>query len=76
MTAVDALFDLWLTPIEGPEAYAAFAEVYGDPVIVNGSEMALTDLVVRARTLQGALTVCEPTSCRSSRAMAFLRSPS
>ena len=23
MTAVDALFGLWLTPIEGPEAYAA-----------------------------------------------------
>ena len=55
MTAVDALFDLWLSPIEGPEAYPAFAAVYGDPVIVNGSEMALTDLVVRARTLQAAL---------------------
>ena len=55
MTAVDALFDLWLTPIEGPEAYAAFAEVYCDPVIVNGNEMALADLVIRARTLQRAL---------------------
>ena len=55
MTAVDALFGLWLTPIEGPEAYDAFAEVYCDPVIVNGGEMKLADLVVRARTLQGAL---------------------
>ncbi len=55
MTVVDALFDLWQDPIEGPEAYAAFAEVYCDPVIVNGNEMALADLVVRARTLQGAL---------------------
>ena len=56
MTAVDALFDLWLTPIEGAEASAAFAEVYCDPVIVNGNEMALADLVVRARALQSALT--------------------
>ena len=55
MTVVDTLFDLWQDPIEGPEAYAAFAEVYCDPVIVNGNEMALADLVVRARTLQGAL---------------------
>ena len=56
MTVVDTLFDLWQDPIgERLEAYADFAEVYCDPVIVNGDEMALADLVVRARTLQGAL---------------------
>jgi predicted ester cyclase len=55
MTLVDNLFHLWQDPIEGPEAYDAFAGVYCDPVIVNGNEMALADLVVRARTLQGAL---------------------
>ena len=33
---------------------AAFGEVYADPVVVNGIELALTDLVDRARALQRA----------------------
>ena len=33
---------------------AAFGEVYADPVLVNGTELALTDLVDRARALQRA----------------------
>ena len=33
---------------------AAFGEVYADPVLVNGTELALTGLVDRARALQRA----------------------
>jgi len=33
---------------------AAFGEVYADPVLVNGTELALADLVDRARALQRA----------------------
>jgi len=32
----------------------AFGEVYADPVLVNGTQLALTDLVDRARALQRA----------------------
>jgi ketosteroid isomerase-like protein len=38
----------------GPDAIAAFKELYTDPVSVNGDEVPLTDLVERARALQRA----------------------
>jgi len=53
---VDRLLALWTSPAGDPEAYAAFAALYADPVVVNGSPMTIADLVERARRLQSALT--------------------
>jgi len=51
---LDRLLSLWLEPpTDGAEA--AFAQVYADPVIVNGAEMPVAALVARARSLHGAL---------------------
>lgn len=50
---VDRLLALWTTPADDP---AAFAELYTDPVVVNGSAMSVADLVERARRLQCALS--------------------
>ena len=52
---LERLLPLWTDPVDGrgdPEA--AFGEVYADPVVVNGTEMSLTALVARARSLQQA----------------------
>jgi predicted ester cyclase len=52
---LERLVPLWTDPVDGrgdPEA--AFGEVYADPVVVNGTEMSLTALVARARSLQQA----------------------
>ena len=52
---LERLLPLWTEPVDGrgdPEA--AFGEVYADPVLVNGTEMSLTALVARARSLQQA----------------------
>src|SRR6266704_5372012 len=52
---LERLLPLWTEPVDGrgdPEA--AFGEVYADPVVVNGTEMSLTELVARARSLQQA----------------------
>ena len=52
---LERLLPLWTEPVDGrgdPEA--AFGEVYADPVVVNGTEMSLTALVARARSLQQA----------------------
>jgi len=58
MTPVlERLLRLWQRPVvAGPEAEAAFREVYADPVTVNGAPMSVADLVQRARMLQGAFT--------------------
>jgi hypothetical protein len=47
MTAlVERLMALWTQPIRArDDAQAAFAEVYADPVAVNGVAMTITDLV-------------------------------
>jgi hypothetical protein len=50
---IDALLDLWSKPhTPGPEAEAAFARFYTDPVLINGSSLRLPDLVDRAIALQ------------------------
>ena len=56
MTAVlDRLVPLWTQPVGAwPDPVAAFAEVYADPVLVNGTELALTGLIGRASALQRA----------------------
>ena len=56
MTAVlDRLVPLWTQPVGAwPDPVAAFAEVYTDPVLVNGTELALTGLIGRASALQRA----------------------
>jgi predicted ester cyclase len=58
MTPVlERLLDLWRRPVvAGPDAEAAFREVYADPVTVNGAPMSVADLVQRARMLQDAFT--------------------
>ncbi len=53
---VDRLLALWTSPADGPEAHAAFATCYTDPVVVNGTPLSVADLVERARRLQSALT--------------------
>jgi SnoaL-like polyketide cyclase len=55
MTLVDRLLRLWSQPLDAAEAHAAFAEVYTDPVSVNGVDMSVADLVDRAQRLQGAV---------------------
>jgi hypothetical protein len=52
---LERLLPLWAQPVDArPDPVAAFAEVYADPMLVNGTELALTDLVDRARALQRA----------------------
>ena len=49
------LLRLWTEPIRDDfEARAAFAQVYADPVVINGVPMAVAGLVDRARSLQHA----------------------
>jgi hypothetical protein len=54
---VERLLRLWTDPLptDDASAAAAFAEVYADPVTVNGTSLSAADLVGRARVLQGAL---------------------
>jgi hypothetical protein len=55
VTAVlDRLVPLWTQPVGAWPDPAAFAEVYADPVLVNGTELALTGLIDRASALQRA----------------------
>ena len=51
---VDRLLRLWTDPLpDDSTAEAAFREVYADPVLVNGVPITATDMVARARALQG-----------------------
>ena len=56
MTALlERLLPLWTQPVDArDDAEAAFGEVYADPVMVNGTEMTIAELVDRARSLQRA----------------------
>jgi SnoaL-like polyketide cyclase len=52
---LDRLVPLWTQPADSrDDAEAAFREVYADPVMVNGAETSVADLVRRARMLQQA----------------------
>lgn len=52
---LDRLVPLWTQPVDSlDDPEAAFREVYADPVVVNGVETSVTDLVRRARMLQRA----------------------
>jgi predicted ester cyclase len=54
-SVLERLLPLWAQPVDArPDPVAAFGEVYADPVLVNGTELALADLVDRARALQRA----------------------
>ena len=54
---VERLLRLWTDPLptDDAAAAAAFGELYTDPVTVNGTPLPVSDLVGRARVLQGAL---------------------
>jgi hypothetical protein len=53
---LDRLLDLWTEPSQDEaEQVERFAICYTDPVVINGSPVALTDLVARARMLQAGL---------------------
>ena len=55
MRLFDRLAQLWTQPFPArADALAAFAEVYTDPVSINGVEVPLTDVVERASSLQAA----------------------
>ncbi len=54
-TLLERLVPLWTQPVDGrDDAEAAFREVYADPVLVNGIETPVAELVDRARSLQRA----------------------
>jgi len=54
-TLLERLLPLWTQPIDGRyDAEAAFRDVYADPVVVNGVETSISELVDRARSLQQA----------------------
>jgi predicted ester cyclase len=54
---VERIMVLWQhLPEDDGEALAAFADVYADRVVVNGTELTLDDLLTRARALQAALS--------------------
>ena len=52
---VERLLPLWTQPVDArDDAQAAFGQVYADPVVVNGTEMTIAELVGRASSLQRA----------------------
>ncbi|HWI01832.1 MAG TPA: ester cyclase [Propionibacteriaceae bacterium] len=51
---LQALFALWQQPDQATDLEAAFADFYTDPVIVNGVELSIADMVARARSLNAA----------------------
>jgi predicted ester cyclase len=50
----DELLRLWTDPPAAVGAEAAFGRFYADPVLLNGTEHTIADLVVRARGLHTA----------------------
>ena len=53
---VDRLLRAWTSVDELVRLEDRFAELYTDPVRVNGSNLALVDLVARALSLQAAFS--------------------
>ncbi len=57
MDVVDEIMALWRgLPEDDDAARTAFARVYADPVVVNGTAVSLDALLGRARDLQQGLT--------------------
>ena len=55
IAVLERLLPLWTQPVDSRgDAEAAFREVYADPVVVNGIETPIADLVRRAGALQRA----------------------
>ena len=55
LTLLERLLPLWTQPVDAwDDTEAAFREVYADPVVVNGIEITVAELVGRARSLQEA----------------------
>jgi SnoaL-like polyketide cyclase len=55
ITLLERLLPLWTQPVGSQDdAEAAFREVYADPVVVNGIETPVAELVRRAAALQRA----------------------
>jgi hypothetical protein len=55
-TIVERALRLWTEPVPAVDAgVAAFRTVYADPLVVNGLETPLVELVERARMLQRAI---------------------
>ena len=53
---LERLLDLWQEPLDRRADPAAdFAQLYADPVTVNGTPLTVADLVARARATQSAL---------------------
>jgi hypothetical protein len=54
---VERMLRLWTDPLpdDATVAVAAFRELYADPVTVNGTPVAASDLVDRAQVMQSAL---------------------
>jgi hypothetical protein len=51
----ERLFDLWTVPPQArDDPEAAFRELYDDPVLINGTPVAVVDLVARAQALHVA----------------------
>ena len=54
---VERLLPLWTQPVDArADAEAAFGQVDAKPVLVIGTEMTVTEMVGRARSLQQAFT--------------------
>lgn len=74
---IDRLLDLWSGPVTaGPEADAAFRELYTDPVLVNGVAVPVSALVERAVRLQSTFDrvdreVLDVADCGDKVAVAF-----
>jgi hypothetical protein len=55
--AAQALLGLWAVPPDDrPDPEAAFAAVYTNPVLINGTPMSVPDVVQRARDLHSAFS--------------------
>jgi predicted ester cyclase len=74
---IERLLDLWSGPVTaGPDAEAAFREVYTDPVVLNGVALPVSALVERAARLQDTFDgvereVLDVADCGDKVAVAF-----
>jgi hypothetical protein len=56
---VDRMLALWSTPPEGDSAVDVFRTVYADPYRVNGTPIAVEEIVERVRRIHASLTDLE-----------------